>query len=333
MKERVWIKLDSSAIEESIQIENTLGKGAGIAALALQVHMANNRGVYNESKKMTAALAEQWGVRPSLIWKILEGFPNVFCKKSGTSFHNLRAKMAADRYENKAESGRNNRQKVNESEGAKKAQTTDNHDIIEKDRISNASEFALNKSPIVLDSDLEELNTNTYPSTSSSGVSVGKLPFVESGIEEHPIGATAAAPAAENVSGDTRVQAAGESAVKALKKASTKATPKTPHIPLTPDNFAAAVHKMSKYPLDMTDKFIDYWTEPDQKTGEKLRFEGEKYFKISSRLNTWAGKAGVSPLPAPPSSAAAPLEKEAADATPEWLKKKIAEAAEMRMSS
>ena len=38
-------------------------------------------------------------------------------------------------------------------------------------------------------------------------------------------------------------------------------------------------------------KFVSYWTEPN-KSGTKVRWEGEKFFDIRRRLGTWFGNAG-----------------------------------------
>ncbi len=44
-----------------------------------------------------------------------------------------------------------------------------------------------------------------------------------------------------------------------------------------------------KYPKDMISKFSDYWTEMNR-TKTKMKFELEKTFEISKRLNTWASR-------------------------------------------
>ena len=53
------------------------------------------------------------------------------------------------------------------------------------------------------------------------------------------------------------------------------------------ENFKKQVFEFSdKYSREMLIDFIAYWTEKN-KSGKKLRFEGEKYFDMSRRLATW----------------------------------------------
>ena len=42
------------------------------------------------------------------------------------------------------------------------------------------------------------------------------------------------------------------------------------------------------------EEFISYWTEPD-KAGKKIRYDGEKYFKVNSRLATWQRRKKFNP--------------------------------------
>jgi hypothetical protein len=53
--------------------------------------------------------------------------------------------------------------------------------------------------------------------------------------------------------------------------------------------FKSEVFEFSeKYPETMLNKFCDYWTEKSK--GGKMRFEFEKTFEVSRRLNTWASR-------------------------------------------
>lgn len=44
---------------------------------------------------------------------------------------------------------------------------------------------------------------------------------------------------------------------------------------------------LDNYDSNMVEDFLDYWTEPNR-TGKKMRYEGQKYFDINRRLRTWA---------------------------------------------
>jgi len=56
------------------------------------------------------------------------------------------------------------------------------------------------------------------------------------------------------------------------------------------DDFTLLVFEFSeKYPEEMLNRFIDYWTEKN-KSKTKMRFELEKTFEISKRLATWASR-------------------------------------------
>ena len=49
-----------------------------------------------------------------------------------------------------------------------------------------------------------------------------------------------------------------------------------------------------QYPEAMLTKFCDYWTELN-KSKTKMRYEGEKFFDIKRRLNTWASREKTDP--------------------------------------
>lgn len=46
---------------------------------------------------------------------------------------------------------------------------------------------------------------------------------------------------------------------------------------------------LDKYGREMLNDFYKYWTEPN-KSGTKFRKEGEKFWDLEKRLNTWAGR-------------------------------------------
>lgn len=58
-------------------------------------------------------------------------------------------------------------------------------------------------------------------------------------------------------------------------------------IDLREADFKRAVNAFLKYPPDMRTEFIDYWTEPN-KSGSRMRFEGEKTWDTGRRLARWA---------------------------------------------
>lgn len=53
--------------------------------------------------------------------------------------------------------------------------------------------------------------------------------------------------------------------------------------------FKSEVYEFKQYPDAMLKEFISYWTEPN-KSKTKLRYELEKTWDTSRRLNTWAGR-------------------------------------------
>ena len=60
-------------------------------------------------------------------------------------------------------------------------------------------------------------------------------------------------------------------------------------------NFIHGVFETGQqYPETMLNKFCDYWTELN-KSKTKMRFEGEKYFDVKRRLNTWASREKTDP--------------------------------------
>lgn len=60
-------------------------------------------------------------------------------------------------------------------------------------------------------------------------------------------------------------------------------------------NFIQQVHEIGQeYPEEMLTKFCDYWTELN-KSKTKMRYEGEKFFDVKRRLNTWASREKTDP--------------------------------------
>ena len=53
------------------------------------------------------------------------------------------------------------------------------------------------------------------------------------------------------------------------------------------EKFKDSVYKFSEYNKNMLEEFIDYWTEPN-KSGSKMKFEGEKTWSLSRRLKRWS---------------------------------------------
>jgi hypothetical protein len=58
--------------------------------------------------------------------------------------------------------------------------------------------------------------------------------------------------------------------------------------------FINEVMAFEQYPQEMLTKFCDYWTELN-KSKTKMRYEGEKFFDIKRRLNTWASREKTDP--------------------------------------
>jgi hypothetical protein len=54
-------------------------------------------------------------------------------------------------------------------------------------------------------------------------------------------------------------------------------------------NFVSEVYQYTEYPIEMLQKFVNYWTEPN-KSKTKMRFELEKVFDIKRRLVTWVSR-------------------------------------------
>ncbi len=56
------------------------------------------------------------------------------------------------------------------------------------------------------------------------------------------------------------------------------------------EDFKNEVFAFTSYPIEMLEKFIDYWTEWN-KSNTKMRFELEKTWEIGKRLATWASRS------------------------------------------
>lgn len=51
--------------------------------------------------------------------------------------------------------------------------------------------------------------------------------------------------------------------------------------------FKSEVHEFKKYPTDLLNEFIDFWTEPNR-SGSKMRWESEKTWDLNRRLARWS---------------------------------------------
>jgi hypothetical protein len=284
-----WLKHSStsSTTGEAREIVASMGAAAGYAYWCIQEYMADSGGYL--PPKAIKVMAPIWGVRPGRVEEMLSAFPDIFISTSEGYTTSLVQDALKVFQRNVAKSTLAVNTRWGNVEVGKLADSQ-----YQVDTTSIPQVYVENTTSSVDKIREEEIKTNTCLSPTASGCMKGKL-FGEEELpsNQHELKASidtpAAAPAAENVSGDTRVQAAEESVVKAPKKASPRVSKEAG---LTLEERRAAfvedvwvtARAKGKYPAVMIEEFIDKWAESD---GKKMRCEMEKTFEIPRRLSTW----------------------------------------------